>query len=64
MKKKHRDITVADVKYGWTIRSYGKETFVTVWLNKKPWHKETFRQESVTPKDVREMIEEKLKQKS
>ena len=46
---------------GWTINSYGKESTVTVWKDKKPWYRKEFRMPSITPKDVKEMIEEKLK---
>ena len=62
MKKKHRDITVNDIQYAWTIKSSGKEKFVTIWKDKKQWFKSTFRTDSVTPKDVAELIKSRLKE--
>jgi len=61
MKKKHRDITVGDVKYGWTLAGGGKEHDVTIWKDKKPWFCTTLRLGSVTPKDVADLIERRLK---
>jgi len=60
MKKRHRDITVDGVKYGWTLNSHGKERYIKVWKDKKPILTKTFRQQSVTPKDVEELIRENL----
>ena len=59
MKKKHRDITVDGVQYAWTLNSYGKEKYVKIWKDKKVILNQTFRQESVTPKDIEELIREK-----
>jgi len=61
MKKKHRDITVNDVKYAWTLKSEGKEKYVTIWENKKKLFTKMFRTESVTPKDVSDTIKAHLK---
>lgn len=58
MKKKHRDITVDGVQYAWTLTSYGKEKYVKVWKDKKVTINKTFRKESVTPKDIEELIRE------
>ena len=61
MKKKHRDITVDGVQYAWTLKSEGKEKFVTVWQNKKQLFTKMFRTESITPKDVADTIKVHLK---
>ena len=60
MKKKHRDITVDGVKYAWTLRKWSKEIYVKIWKDKKPLFTKTFRQPTVTPKDVEELIKENL----
>jgi len=60
MKKKHRDITVEGVKYAWTIYGNGKEKYVSIWKDKKVILTQTFRLQSVTPKDIEELIREKL----
>ena len=61
MKKKHRDITVDNVQYGWTLKSEGKEKYVTIWQDKKRLFTKMFRVESVTPKDVADTIKAHLK---
>lgn len=61
MKKKHRDITVDGVQYGWTLKSEGKEKYVSIWENKKKLFTKMFRTESVTPKDVSDTIKAHLK---
>jgi hypothetical protein len=61
MKKKHRDITVNDVQYAWTLKSEGKEKYVTIWQDKKQLFTKMFRVESVTPKDVADTIKAHLK---
>lgn len=60
MKKKHRDITVDGVKYAWTIYGGGKEHDVTIWKDKKELFTETFRLGSVTPKDIADLIKERV----
>ena len=60
MKKKHRDITVDGVQYGWTLSKWGKEISIKIWKDKKPLFTKTFRQSTVTPKDVEEAIRENL----
>ena len=60
MKKKHRDITVDDVQYAWTIYRSGKERIVTIFKDKKAWFTSTFRLGSVTPKDIADLIKSKL----
>jgi len=61
MKKKHRDITVDDVQYAWTIYGGGKEHDVTIWKDKKEWFTSTLRLGSVTPKDIADLIKSRLK---
>jgi len=61
MEKKHRDIVVDDQKYGWTMNDGGKEQYVQVWKDKKVVYRQTFRQTSVTPADIEELIRGGLK---
>ena len=61
MEKKHRDIIVDDQKYGWTIHDGGKEKYVQVWKDKKVVYHQTFRQTSVTPADIEDLIRSGLK---
>jgi len=62
MKKKHRDITVDEVQYAWTIYGGGKEHDVTIWKDKKEWFTTYLRVGSVTPALIADLIKEKLKQ--
>jgi hypothetical protein len=54
MKKKFRDITVDDIKYGW-IATYDT---LTIWLNKKIIRTINVEHCTVTPKLVAECIKE------
>ena len=56
MKKKHREIVVEDVIYGWTVVSDGKERHLKIWKDKKVIHAVVLRTHSVTPKTVEEII--------
>ena len=55
MKKKHRDITVDGVVYGWKADCYGEG--VTVWKDKKELFYRNFGGETaITPEIVSELI--------
>lgn len=56
MKKKHRDIVVNDVTYGYVVRGDGKERHLTIYRDKKPIYGTTWRVATVTPKDIADTI--------
>ena len=56
MKKKHRDIVVNDIKYGYVVRGDGKERHVSIYRNNKPIYGMTWRVPAVTPKDIADII--------
>ena len=60
MKKKHRNIVVNGTKYRWTVKCFGKEKDLQIWLNKKPIFTTTLRLPEITPRLVSEIIEEEL----
>lgn len=66
MKKKHRDITVNGVKYGWKSGVYydatnGTYHQLTVWKNRKVWFTTRFDDtNSIKPKMVATEIEKHL----
>ena len=55
MKKKHRNITVGDTTYGWTVYGGGKEHTISIWLDKKVIHNESVRCQ-ITPSLVKDII--------
>jgi len=59
MRKKHRDITVDGVTYGWIP----KESYTTVYKDKKVWFKFMYNQLFiVTPSEVAKKIKKKLEE--
>lgn len=60
MKKKHRDITVDGVKYGWI----GGCGWLTIYKDKKPiWSNiKMFAESRITPSFVRGIIEKEIEQ--
>ena len=56
MKKKHRDIVVNDVTYGYVVRGDGKERHVRIYRDKKPIYGMTWRVPAVTPQDIADTI--------
>ena len=62
MKKKHRDIVVNGQTYGWIVKrhmGWGERPFKTlrIFRNKKVISKTEFRDEEITPKTVKAIIE-------
>ena len=55
MKKKHRDITVDNVKYAWMFKGYPKDGHLTIWKDKKVIYSKDVRQ-VITPRDVATII--------
>jgi hypothetical protein len=56
MKKKHREIIVNNQKFGYIVRGDGKERHVAIYRDKKPIFATTWRVQTVTPKDIEEII--------
>jgi len=56
MKKKHRDIIVNNVTYGYVVRGDGKERHVAIYRDKKLLYGTTWRVSTVTPKDIADII--------
>ena len=58
-KKKFREITVNEIKYGWTIK-YDEVTeriILSIWLDKKVIHTKAVKNvKAITPKFVSEVI--------
>jgi len=56
MKKKHRDIVVNDIKYGYVVVGDGKERHVGIYRDKKRIYGTTWRVAAVMPKDIADTI--------
>jgi len=56
MKKKHRDIVVNNVAYGYVVRGDGKERHIKIYRDKKPVYGTTWRVPKVTPQDIVDTI--------
>ena len=63
MKKKHRDIVVNDITYGWTFNKSGKEYYIRIWKDKKIIHSCTVRIPEITPALIADIIKDYLKNK-
>ena len=58
-KKKFREITVNEIKYGWTIKydEVRERIVLSIWLDKKVIHTKTVKNlKTITPKFVSEVI--------
>ena len=60
MKKKHRDIVVDDVTYGYIVIGHGKERGITIYRDRKRILYTEYRVATVTPKMIEELIREKI----
>jgi hypothetical protein len=63
MKKKHRDITVNDKPYGWTVATnYDGTKHVRIWENKKViYDKDMSEIEVIEPSLIAKIINKKFK---
>lgn len=60
MKKKHRDITVDGVTYGWITKRDDGTTTTRVFKEKKEWFSFTTKGDVVNPVDVSNVIKKEL----
>jgi len=56
MKKKHREIIVNNQHFGYIVRGDGRERHISIYKDKKSIFTTTWRVQTVTPKDIEEII--------